>query len=32
MLVIVADEQENSISEMKVSDMLPGAFTPKDLK
>lgn len=32
MLVIVADEQENILSEMKVSEMLPGAFTPKDLK
>ena len=32
MLVIVADEQENIISETRLSDLLPGAFTPKDLK
>ena len=32
MLVIVADEQENIISEKRLSDLLPGAFTPKDLK
>jgi cytidine deaminase len=32
MLVIIADENENIVSEMKVSDLLPGAFTPKDLK
>lgn len=32
MLVIVADEQENIIVEKSLSDLLPGAFTPDDLK
>ena len=32
MLVIVADEEENIVAEQKLSELLPGAFTPKDLK
>jgi cytidine deaminase len=32
LLVIVADEQENILMEKKISELLPGAFTPKDLK
>lgn len=32
MLVIVADEQENIVVEKSLSDLLPGAFTPDDLK
>jgi cytidine deaminase len=31
-LVIIADENENILFEKKVSDLLPGAFTPDDLK
>ncbi len=30
-LVIVADEQENIVMEKPLSELLPGAFTPKDL-
>jgi len=32
MLVIVADENEKIIEEKRVSEILPGAFTPKDLQ
>jgi cytidine deaminase len=32
LLVIVADENENIVMEKKLSDLLPGAFTPKDLE
>ena len=32
MLVIIADEQENIVSEMKVSDLLPGAFYTQGLE
>lgn len=31
-LVIIADENEKILMEKKLSDLLPGAFTPKDLK
>lgn len=31
-LVIVADENEHIVMEKKLSDLLPGAFTPADLK
>lgn len=30
-LVIIADETGRIVSEMTVSELLPGAFTPKDL-
>jgi cytidine deaminase len=32
MLVIIADENENIVMEKKLSELLPGAFTPDDLK
>jgi cytidine deaminase len=32
MLVIVADKNENIVMEKKLSELLPGAFTPDDLK
>ncbi len=32
MLVIVADEQENIVVEKSLAELLPGAFTPDDLK
>ena len=31
-LVIIADEKENIIMEKKLIELLPGAFTPDDLK
>lgn len=32
LLVIIADEKENIIMEKKLIELLPGAFTPDDLK
>lgn len=32
MLVIIADEHENIVMEKKLSELLPGAFTPDDLE
>ena len=32
MLVIIADENENIVMEKTLAELLPGAFTPDDLK
>jgi cytidine deaminase len=32
LLVIIADENENIVMEKKLIELLPGAFTPDDLK